>query len=86
MKKGILAIGAIAIPATILVATLDASINDVFAKRFGKSYAQSTAINNECNAVQNCIGDILQTQGDGAAQASTPSVTERNTGESVPWD
>jgi hypothetical protein len=70
--------------ATILVATFDASTNDVFAKRFGKSYAQSTAINNECNAVQNCIGDILQTQGDGAAQA--PSVTERNTGESVPWD
>jgi hypothetical protein len=90
MNKKMLGIGAIAALATMLIVTSSMSTNDVFAKRYGNSNAQSAAVSNECNAlgaqgislgVANtiCFGDGLLNQGDGAAQTSSPSSTNLGT-------
>jgi hypothetical protein len=50
-KTKTLEIGAIAVVATVLIASSILGSSDAYAKRYGQSNAQSGAVNNECNAL-----------------------------------
>jgi hypothetical protein len=52
MNRKTLGIGAIAILATILIATSNVSVHDMIAKKYRQDSLQSAAINNDCHAAQ----------------------------------